>query len=113
MRRKKERPLTFEVGDKKGREKTVDIFDVGVPLELKRELIEVPDAHLRLVCPVARTWWPSRVLFIRLLASLNVLYELDGALHALANRALSLRFRRTFPHELVRERETQIPQRYH
>lgn len=81
----------------------IDVFDVGVPLELERELVEVPYAHLRLVCPrgddvVAIA---SRFYAVARLWKLEMLYELDGALHAFANRTLSLRLRRTFPYEPV------------
>ena len=91
----------------RAREKThdkVDVFDVGVPLELERELVEVPHAHLRLVCPRSDdvVAIASRLYAVARLRKLEMLYELDGALHALANRAFSLRLRRTFPYEPVR-----------
>ena len=74
-----------------------------MPLEFEGELIEVPYAHLGLVCPrsddmmaVARTLDTVACFW-----ELEVLYELYGALDVFTNRALSLGFGRTFPYKKI------------
>ncbi len=97
--------LLSEVGVEKETHDKVDVFDVGVPLKLERELVEVPHTHLRLVCPRSDdvVAIASRLYAVARLRELEMLYELDAALHTLANcAALSLSFRRAFPHEPVR-----------
>jgi hypothetical protein len=72
-------------------------------LEFEGDLIEVPYAHLGLVCPrnddmmaVARTLDAVACFW-----ELEVLYEPYGALYVLTNRALSLGFGRAFLYKKV------------
>lgn len=80
---------------REGRRKThgeIDVLDIGVPLEFERELVEVPYAHLGLVCPGSDDMIPVVRTFdaVARLWEFEVLNELYGALDVFANRALAL-----------------------
>jgi hypothetical protein len=94
-------------GIEKGQGKTthdeVDVLDVGVSLELQRELVEVPYAHLGLVCPggdgmmAVACCLDTDACFRKF----KVLYEFYGTLDVFADGAFSLGLGSAFTHEPI------------
>ncbi len=90
-------------GQREATHDEVDVLDIGVSLEFERNLVEVPYAHLGLVCPGSdgMVAVACGLDADACLGKFKVLYEFYGALDMFASAALPLGLGCAFAHEPI------------